>query len=179
MPEPTPRQILDVSMGENDADAATIRDYLIKLLAKVWQEGEGFDGKRPFGNSGWDGELAIALVRAGFVEGEIDEDGYLDGADYGRVESLVLAAIKSLGTADEASLLAVAVIWNGEDKQVPYRAGWFVCDLFAAACDAFNLSATTRVRVGLFNGDGVELNEDGPLSGLIEPLVLRDRIVRA
>jgi len=98
---PTPQQVLAAPMGENDADATTVRDYLIKLLAKLWREMEGFDSKRPFGNSGWDGEIALALVRAGFVEGEIDEEyGYLDGADYGRVEALVLAAIESLGTVD-------------------------------------------------------------------------------
>lgn len=45
--------ILDTPMQENDADAATIRDYLKALLLRLWEQGEGFDGKRPFGNSGW------------------------------------------------------------------------------------------------------------------------------
>ena len=61
-------------------------------------------GPAVFGNSGWDGELAIALVRAGLVEGEIDEDGYLDGADFGRAEALVLSAIESLNDAPAAAV---------------------------------------------------------------------------
>ena len=48
----TAKEILDLAMRENDADAKTIRGYLGKILEKVWAEGESFSGKRPFGNSG-------------------------------------------------------------------------------------------------------------------------------
>lgn len=105
MTDPTPAQILAVPMGENDADATTVRDYLIKLLAKVWAEGEG-----PFGNSGWDFELALPLVKAGFVEGEIDGDGYLDGADFARSEALIAAAIQSLGAVEQSVTVDVAAL---------------------------------------------------------------------
>lgn len=57
-----------------------IRDYLRELLTRVWEEGERFSGKRPFGNSGWEYELYAALIAAKAVVGELDEDG--------RVESL-------------------------------------------------------------------------------------------
>lgn len=64
--------ILDLPMGDNDANAATVRGYLKALLTKLWEEDEGFSGKRPFGNSGWSRELYFPLVKAGRVKGEID-----------------------------------------------------------------------------------------------------------
>ena len=59
--------VLDVPMGENDAEAATVRDYLKDLLSTLWREEEGFSGKRPFGNSGWKYELYAALTAAGLI----------------------------------------------------------------------------------------------------------------
>lgn len=94
---PTPQQVLALPMQENDADAATIRDYLIALLATLWEEKDGFTGKRPFGNSGWDGDLVIALIRAGLIEGALDEDGYLESCDDDAAEELIAAAIQALG----------------------------------------------------------------------------------
>lgn len=93
----TPQQVLALPMGENDANAATIRDYLITLLATLWVEKEAFDGKRPFGNSDWDGDLVVALIRAGAIEGELDEDGYLNSCDDDAAEELIADAIQALG----------------------------------------------------------------------------------
>lgn len=95
-----PRSVLDVPMQDNDANAATIRDYLICLLSLVWEHGEGFSGKRPFGNSGWESELLVALAKAGIIQATFDEDGYLaqisqDEDDRGM--RLISAAIISLG----------------------------------------------------------------------------------
>lgn len=56
--------LLDVPMQRNDAGAKTIGDYLKALLARVWEEEEGFSGKRPFGNSGWKDEVFQALFDA-------------------------------------------------------------------------------------------------------------------
>lgn len=97
MSESTVQQVLALPMQENDADAATIRDYLIKLLATLWDEKEGFDGKRPFGNSDWDSDLIVALIRAGLIEGELDEDGYIESCDDDAAERLIAAAIQALG----------------------------------------------------------------------------------
>jgi len=100
----TPQQILALPMQGNDADAATIGGYLIKLLATLWNEKDGFDGKRPFGNSDWDGELVVALIRADAVEGELDEDGYIERCDDDAVEKLIAAAIQELGVAAGVSV---------------------------------------------------------------------------
>ncbi|BAD58868.1 hypothetical protein [Nocardia farcinica] len=72
-------QVLDIPMrDDNDADASTIRDYLIELLKTVWDEGEEFSGKRPFGNSGWKYELFEALAGAEAIEATFDDDGFLE-----------------------------------------------------------------------------------------------------
>jgi hypothetical protein len=100
MPEPTTtptgQQILDTPMEANDALAETVKGYLVALLASLWREGEGFSGKRPFGNSGWDGELYAALVKAGYITGSFDEDGYLESADDADGDRLISLAIKTL-----------------------------------------------------------------------------------
>ena len=88
--------ILDIEMQDNDAAAKTIRGYLKALLSKLWEEGEGFSGKHPFGNSGWEFPLYAALVKAGVVEGSLDEDGYLYSCDYKAANKLVYKAIEEL-----------------------------------------------------------------------------------
>jgi hypothetical protein len=98
--DPTPRQILDTPMQPNDADAKTVREYLVALLAAVWGEGEGFSGKRPFGNSGWKWDLYEPLVRAGHISGEFDNDGYLSRFDDDKGNELIAAAIQALGVSE-------------------------------------------------------------------------------
>lgn len=88
--------LLDIPMQENDANAATIRDYLVALLEALWSEGEGFSGKRPFGNSGWEYELYIALANADLIYATWDEDGELSDFNEAIANDLVLKAVRSL-----------------------------------------------------------------------------------
>lgn len=97
MPEPTPAQILATTMEPNDSDATTIRGYLVALLDALWRHGEGFSGKRPFGNSGWHWDVYAALAKAGHIRGTFDEDGYLDDADETTGDRLIRSAIQALG----------------------------------------------------------------------------------
>lgn len=85
----------------NDARVPTVGAYLVKLLAMVWDDGEGFNSKRPFGNSGWDWDLLIALGEAGHIVGTKDEDGCwdFDDANADRGRELIAEAIQSLWTA--------------------------------------------------------------------------------
>lgn len=57
----------------NDARAKTVRGFFVALMRQLWEEREGFSGKRPFGNSGWERDLEQAFGDAGLVE--LDEDG--------------------------------------------------------------------------------------------------------
>lgn len=98
----TPQMVLDCSMDDNDVDAVTVRGYLVELLKTVWEEGEGFSGKRPFGNSGWENEPLTALAKAGLIEGEeVGDEGCMwweidsDAEKVGR--ELITNAILSLG----------------------------------------------------------------------------------
>jgi hypothetical protein len=97
---PTPQQVLDLPLPQNDSGAGSVRGYLVALLTEVWTEGEGFSGKRPFGNSGWQSDFYVPMIRAGIIAGEIDEDGYLDSLTSeaeDQADALILAAIKALG----------------------------------------------------------------------------------
>ena len=107
------RQVLDLDLGDNDSGERTVRGYLLRLLHDVWTEGEGFDGKRPFGNSSWDYDIKVPMLKAGLVNGSLDEDGYVDEIDDAQADALVLAAIASLGT-DYRALLgkATSLLWD-------------------------------------------------------------------
>ena len=76
-------EILDIPMDRDDNDAAaeSIGDYLRVLFLTLWQEKEGFNSKRPFGNSCWEFELAKPLIKHGIIDGKLDEDGYIDDVD--------------------------------------------------------------------------------------------------
>jgi hypothetical protein len=92
----TPRELLDLEIGPSDAGSQvrTVREYLLALLSELWREEEGFSGKRPFGNSGWQHDLYDPMARAGLVE--CDSDGYIKYEEYDKAEALVLLAIEAL-----------------------------------------------------------------------------------
>jgi len=89
--------VLDIKMQPNDADASTVKDYLKALLTELWNKGEGFSSKRPFGNSGWEYDLYTALAIAGVVESEYREEyeEYIN-IDEGAANELIFEAITSL-----------------------------------------------------------------------------------
>jgi len=91
------RRVLDLPMREgNGADAATVRDYLRKLLTDLWTRGESFSGKRPFGDSGWEYELYLPLLTAGLVRGKVDGEGDIDDIDDAAAHELILVAIQAM-----------------------------------------------------------------------------------
>jgi hypothetical protein len=94
---PSGEDILSLPMPEeNDAGARTIGDYLVALLLTLWRKKANFDGKRPFGNSSWGSHLEKALIEAGYVEGNLDEDGYIERSDSDAADRLIALAITSL-----------------------------------------------------------------------------------
>lgn len=88
VPPELARQVLDLPMLDNEANAATVREYLIALLRQLWSDGGGFSGKRPFGNSDWEYVIYHA-VKAGF-------DDEVAGTS-AEVDTLIFAAIAELG----------------------------------------------------------------------------------
>jgi hypothetical protein len=74
----------------------SIREYLAELLLTLWDEGESFSGKRPFGNSGWEYDLFVPLIQAGLIKGELDDDGYIVEVAYSAGRSLVSGLIREM-----------------------------------------------------------------------------------
>lgn len=91
MPEVTPSQVLAAEIPGPDV---SVREYLRQLLTTLWEERDEFSGKRPFGNSGWEYDVYLGLVKAGLLEGKIDEDGYLEDVDAKRGHQLIKGAIQ-------------------------------------------------------------------------------------
>lgn len=95
MPEPTTQQILDTPMD----DYGTVRGFLVALLDRLWDERDGFSGKRPFGDSGWEYDVYKALAAAGHVQVTLDEDGYVEDLpddQQSRADRMIRDAIRSL-----------------------------------------------------------------------------------
>lgn len=88
--------LLDTEMQENDAGAATIGDYLRRLLLCLWDEKDSFSSKRPFGNSDWEYELYIPLIEAGVIEGELDEFGYIEDVDVDQANTIIRSLIEEI-----------------------------------------------------------------------------------
>jgi len=93
----TNEQILQIRFTSGDLDRSlTIKEYLKELLTELWREGEGFSGKRPFGNSGWEYDIYAALVRNKVIKGEFDDDEYLEDYDSKLADKKMLEVIASL-----------------------------------------------------------------------------------
>jgi len=101
----TPQQILAIPMQDNDAKAKTIYQYLQAISRRVWIESEGFSGKRPFGNSGWEHDLYIALAKAGAIQSEYDEEiEEFTDYDTSTADILINQALDFLENADPLSI---------------------------------------------------------------------------
>ena len=97
----TPKEILDLPLTDNlegqGLGEQTIRGYLINLLYTLWDDGEEFSGKRPLGDSGWQYDLIITLVRNRAIAGSVDDDGYTFNVNESAADIMIRDAIKHLG----------------------------------------------------------------------------------
>jgi len=91
-----PQEILDLPISSSEVDVFIIRDYFKALLSTLWREGEGFSGKRPFGNSGWEYDVYVALIKGGVIEGVLDEDGFVEECDTVTADQIIQDAISAL-----------------------------------------------------------------------------------
>ena len=74
----------------------TIREYFQELLITLWEEIDGFSGKRPFGNSSWTYVFVKPLIENNILKGNFDKYGYVENYDYEKYHSLVLELINEL-----------------------------------------------------------------------------------
>lgn len=71
----TGRMVLDVPLDEEDpSGASTVGGYLLALLLALWQQGEYFSSKRPFGYSSWQGDIRRVLGDAGLIPAKRDRE---------------------------------------------------------------------------------------------------------
>ncbi len=90
------RLVLETPMLDNEAGAATIHEYLRKLMMTLWSEKECFSGKRPFGNSGWEYALYRTLIVGRLVDGQLDENGYVTGLVVHEADALIGLAVQAV-----------------------------------------------------------------------------------
>lgn len=93
---PTAQEVLDLTFDHEYLGRISIRGYLKKLLTTLWYEQDGFSGKRPLGDSGWDWELYKPLIEAGYIAGILDGDGYIEDCDESAGWDLIQEAIDAL-----------------------------------------------------------------------------------
>ena len=75
--------------AEDIGEILTLREYLCMLLTTLWEEKEGFSGKRPFGDSCWELSIYRLLVDQKVIDGEIDEDSYLKIFDQQSADAII------------------------------------------------------------------------------------------
>lgn len=78
-----------IPLVDTDLGTVTLGTYLGSLLLTLWEEEEGFSGKRPFGNSGWKNDVYRGMVAAGVVTGTVDADGYLEDCDEDAADAII------------------------------------------------------------------------------------------
>jgi hypothetical protein len=67
-------EILNYRFEARDIEVnLSIKDFLKTILKKVWKEEQCFDGKRPFGNSGWQQEIYDILIENKVVDEKAEE----------------------------------------------------------------------------------------------------------
>jgi hypothetical protein len=79
-----------------DDHKGTIKSYLGTLLLTLWEEGEGFSGKRPFGNSGWEYDLYKPLIMFEVINGTVDEYGDIEDFDKKTAFSMINKCIEHM-----------------------------------------------------------------------------------
>ncbi len=99
LPEQITNEALDEILnleGEILDLKTTIRDALFLLLETLWKQGEGFNGKRPLGNSGWDYDFYKPLIQHGYVHGSLDDDGFVKSVNETMAFLIIKKAIQRL-----------------------------------------------------------------------------------
>lgn len=89
-------EALDRPCKFEDVSAKSIREYMKTLLITLWEEGEGFSGKRPFGNSGWEYDVIKPLIEFKYIKGSLDEDGYVEDYNVKEAFTFIYAMIDEI-----------------------------------------------------------------------------------
>lgn len=94
------KKILGLPLRKDHAgnfEDETIKDYLKRLLTELINQGDGFSGKYPIGNSGWQFDLYCALYDGKIIScdpAELDDD--FDYEAIAECDRLIMDVIKYL-----------------------------------------------------------------------------------
>ena len=92
----TYKEILELEFISIDLNRKiSIKEYLKELLKTLWKEGEGFSGKRPFGNSGWQSDIVYVLIKSNLIVGKINGNEVIP-FDWKEVDALMEEIIDHL-----------------------------------------------------------------------------------
>lgn len=97
--------VLDAPIDDENSGARTLRGYFVALARSAWLD-DNFSGKRPFGYSSWHFDVYAALIRAGLVDGRLDNDGFVDQIEAGQrqlADDLIMAALNELAQVGHGS----------------------------------------------------------------------------
>ena len=109
----------------------TVREYLYQLLLKMWNEKEGFDGKRPFGSSGWEHDIYKALIDGEYIGGRFSDDGELSGFNESEADEFVQSMIRCIfyPESKNARLSEVKATIDGVDTPPSNDEAWLAVPL--------------------------------------------------
>ncbi|MFA6024230.1 MAG: hypothetical protein WC777_03375 [Candidatus Gracilibacteria bacterium] len=100
------KEILDISVKPNEpynAKEVTLREYLRQLAVAPWTNNPEriFDGKRFNGSGSYDFAVFESLIRAGVLNGKLDEDGYVEELDVEQAKAFVRELISKIFEKEE------------------------------------------------------------------------------
>jgi hypothetical protein len=128
-------EILNIKLTDCGG-ANTIRQYFAFIASEVWTQGEGFSGKHGIGGSDWQTDIYTALIKAGAVDGEIDDDGFITECDYDEADFVLKEAIESMGVEVRAEPKRKMVVFETPESPIG--------DHYAAAADPSDVSSITE-----------------------------------
>lgn len=73
---------------------ATIKEFFKDLLLDLWRLKEEFNPQKPWGESNWQNDVYIALIEAGFIEGNITDARKLKDFDKTEADRFINWVIK-------------------------------------------------------------------------------------
>lgn len=95
--------------------AKTIRQYFAFIASEVLTQVEWFSGKYGIGGSDWQTDIYTALIKAGAIDGEIDDDGFITECDYDEADLILKEAIESMGVEVRAEPKRKMVVFESVD----------------------------------------------------------------
>lgn len=90
----TREEIFKLPVMRHDLGASIpLGEYFYQLFTMLWNENESFNAKRPWGNSGWDYDVYVTLIKHGLISGSLDEDDYIESFNIEEASQYVLNEI--------------------------------------------------------------------------------------